>query len=100
MDRKEAIRQFKEQKPLRGTYAVRCTATGAVWIGSSRNLGATRNGLWFGLRQKAHLNKVLQEEWNAHGEDAFQYEILESLNTDVLPMAVPDLLKDSFRQWM
>jgi len=44
-ERKEAIRKFKEIKLLRGTFAVKCTATGRIWVDSSRNLDATRNGL-------------------------------------------------------
>ena len=43
-ERKEVVRKFKERKPLLGVFAVRCTATGLVWVGASRNLDATRNG--------------------------------------------------------
>ena len=99
IDRKEAIRKFKEQKPARGIYAVRCTTTGRVWVGSSRNLDATRNRTWFSLRIGGHIEKSLQEEWNSHGEPAFQYEILETLDPDLLPMAEADLLKGKLTQW-
>ncbi len=98
--RKEAIKKFKEQKPLLGAFAVRCTATGRVWVGASRNLDATKNGSWFCLRNTSHPDRSLQEEWNAHGESAFRYEILEKLDDDLLPLAVPDLLKDSRRRWI
>ena len=100
IDRKVAIRKFKEQKIPRGAFAVRCTATGQVWVGSSRNLDATRNSFWFALRIGSHLDKSLQAEWNAHGEPAFQYEILEKLDDDVAPLGIPDLLKEKRLDWI
>ena len=100
LSKKEAIRKFKEQNPSRGVYAIRCTATGRVWVGSSRNLDATRNGAWFMLRTGGHIDKPLQAEWNAHGEPAFQYEILETLDPDLHPMAAADLLKSKSHGWV
>jgi len=93
-DKKEAIRKFKERKVLVGIFAIRCTASGRVWVGSSRNLDATKNGSWFSLRNGGHIDKPLQEEWNARGEAAFQYEILEILDGDLHPLAIRDLLKE------
>lgn len=98
--KKEAIGKFKEQKISLGVYAVRCTATSRVWVGSSRNLDATRNGIWFALRNGGHREKALQEEWNAHGESGFQYEVLEKLADDVSPVNVADLLKAKKQYWM
>jgi hypothetical protein len=99
VDKKEAIRKYKELKPLLGVFAIRCTASGRVWVGASRNLDATRNGSWFTLRTGVHIEKSLQQEWNAHGEPAFQYEILETLDADVLPLAAGDLLKEKLSEW-
>jgi hypothetical protein len=98
--RKEAIQKFKERKPALGVFAVRCTATGRVWVDASRNLDAANNGTWFGLRNGGHRDKSLQEEWNAHGEAAFQYEILEKLAEDVHPLAIADLLKQTRSRWI
>jgi hypothetical protein len=100
LEKKEAIRKFKEQKPSLGAYAVRCTTTGLVWVGTSRNLDATRNGCWFSLRSGGHIDKPLQQEWNAHGEAAFQYEILETLEADLHPMAIAGLLKQTRKRWV
>jgi hypothetical protein len=100
VDRKEAIRKFKERKPGLGAFAVRCTATGAVWVGSSRNLDATRNGCWFSLRSGGHPDKTLQAEWNTHGEPTFHYEILETLDEDTHALEVRDLLKEKQRVWV
>jgi hypothetical protein len=98
--RKEAIRKFKERKPRLGAYAVRCTASGRVWVGSSRNLDATKNGSWTALRMGSHIEKPLQREWNEHGEPSFQYEILQVLDDDLQPVEVPDLLKAAKAHWI
>jgi len=99
-ERKEAARKWKERKPIAGAFAVRCTVTGRTWVGAARNLEATHNGCWFGLRIGTHLNRALQAEWNAQGEPAFQFEILEKLDDDVLPLAIPDMLKEKHAHWV
>src|ERR1039458_8590136 len=98
--RKEAVRKFKERKSLLGAYAVRCTVTGHVWVGVSKNLDATKNGSWFTLRNGSHREKSLQDEWNEHGESAFQYEILVGLDEEVHPLEVDDLLKEQKKIWI
>lgn len=100
VSRKEAIKEFKERKTALGVYAVRCTASGSAWVGSARNLGAARNGCWFALRSGGHREPSLQGEWNAHGEAAFTYEILETFDDDLHPMAVPDMLKARRAHWV
>jgi hypothetical protein len=100
MGRKEAIEKCKSRKAARGVFAVRCTATGQVWVGSSPNLDAARNGAWFFLRHRYHHNKALQAEWNTHGEEAFQYEILETLDEGLSAIGVSDVLKEKKRDWV
>lgn len=98
--RKESVRKFKEQKPLLGTYAVRCSATGSTWVGVSRNLSATRNGCWFMLRSGLHQSKTLQADWNAHGESAFEYEILDGTDEEVNPLLIDRMLKEKKAVWV
>jgi len=98
--KKEAIAKFKERKPLLGVYAVRCTASGRVWVGASRNLEAARNAIWFSLRLGIHRERPIQDEWNSFGESAFEYEVLDKLAEDAPAMLVPDLLKDAKQSWM
>jgi hypothetical protein len=100
MDRKEAIREFKERKVPQGIFAVRCTTTGQVWVESSPNLNAAKNALFFFLRHGNHYNKSFQAECNIHGESAFQFEILEKLNDDEPPIGVRDLLKEKKHHWI
>ena len=97
--RRAAIDEYKNRKPRRGVFAVRCTATGHVWVGASPNLEAARNGTWFTLRANAHRDAALQAEWRAHGEETFRYDVLEELDPDALPMSVSDLLKEKKREW-
>ena len=98
--RKELVRQYKELKVQAGIYAVRCTASGRVWVGPSRNLRATKNGLWSGLRAGMHRETSLQAEWNAHGEEAFGYDAVEVLDEDVHALNVFGVLKEKKSKWV
>jgi len=99
MDRKEAAKQFKEQKVPQGIFAIRCRPSGATWVDGSRNLNASRNRSWVELRSGHHRDKPLQAEWNTHGEEAFDFEILETLDQDVSPIVVHDLLNKQKAHW-
>jgi hypothetical protein len=98
-NRKAAIDEFKKREPHRGVFAVRCTETGQTWVGATPNLEAAHNSTWFMLRLGSHRDPLLQAEWKAHGERAFDYEVLEELDKDVQPMLVADLLKEKKREW-
>jgi hypothetical protein len=98
-DRKEAARQFKERKLSPGIYAMRCSATGRIWVDSSPNLDAAQNSQFFQLRQRLHRNKELQAEWNAHGEASFRFEVLENLPEDTPSLNLRDLLAERKQAW-
>lgn len=99
VDRKEAIRKFKEQKTARGAYVISCTPSGKKWVGASPNLTAARNSSWFSLGNKSHIDKTLQAEWNAHGEAAFLFQVLETLGEDVAALNLRDELKAINAKW-
>ena len=98
-DRKEAAREFKERKPSPGIYALRSNPTGQAWIDSSPNLVAAQNSQFFQLRQNLHRNKELQAAWNAQGESAFTFEILETLPDDTPSLNLRDLLTQRKQAW-
>jgi hypothetical protein len=98
-DRKEAIRKYKERKPSRGIFIVRCVQTGRCWVDFSPSLDSARNRVWFELRHGAHRNNALQEDWNAHGEDSFELEIAETLDPDIAEIAIRDELKRKRKEW-
>jgi hypothetical protein len=77
--RKAAIAAYKEQKVVPGIYAIRCAASGDVWVGEWANIGTIQNRIWFTLRQGAHPNRDLLGAWQQYGEDAFRFEVLERL---------------------
>jgi hypothetical protein len=49
--RKAAIADWKRKDQPMGIFAVRCDATGAVWVGASKTLDKVWNKLSFTLRQ-------------------------------------------------
>jgi hypothetical protein len=100
INRKEAIAEYKNRKIPRGTFSVRFAENGPTWVDATPDLDAAKNSLLWALRHGMHRNKDLQAEWNAHGESAFQYEVLEKLEDDLAPMAWRDLLKDKKKEWL
>lgn len=62
-----------------GVYQIKNTVNGKVFVDSSFNLeGAIeRDRRWLTLG--GHMNSRLQQDWNAFGPDAFQFELLEAL---------------------
>jgi hypothetical protein len=99
--RRQAIRDYKEKKIAPGVYAVRCAASGEVWVGGSRNLDAQQNSLWFGLRTGGHVNRTMQAAWTTHGEASFSFEALERIDDeDLTPLGRADLIKARERHWL
>ncbi|HWA62206.1 MAG TPA: GIY-YIG nuclease family protein [Caulobacteraceae bacterium] len=98
--RRELVEAYKEAKPQRGVFAVRCQATGEVWTGIARDLDKQQNREWFALRQRGHGNKALQALWDVHGPDAFTFEALEAVGgEDLTPAGLADRLKDRELEW-
>lgn len=98
--KRQIARDYKERKVSPGVYALRCAATGEVWVAPSRNLDAQQNGIWFTLRMGSHPNKALQAVWNAQGEASFVYEIVERIDDeDMTPYIVDAALKERTRHW-
>jgi hypothetical protein len=99
IDRKAAIRAYKERPTERGVFSFRCVPTGERWVGSSRDLYASRNSLPFTLRLGRHRERTLQAAWNAHDEGAFQFEVLQVLEADTPVLVLPETLKDAVDEW-
>ncbi len=99
--RREAIRDFKEKKTVAGVYAVRCALSGEVWVAGAPNVEPQHQRHWFGLRIGGHHNRTMQAAWNAHGSEAFSFEILERLDDeDLTPLGRADLIKARERHWL
>ena len=70
-------RVTKELKQKSGIYCIVNTDNQKKYVGSSRNLYQRLQKHRAYLRKNIHENKKLQNSWNKHGEDSFQYFILE-----------------------
>jgi len=99
LNRKALIAQYKEQKSMRGIFAVICGSTGEAWVGTSRNLAAQQNSIWFGLRMGSSPFKSLQGAWNQHGEREFRFEELDRLADDFSEILQKDELKKRQNLW-
>ena len=82
--RRELTAAYKERKARPGVFAVRCTASGQTWVGSSRELANRQNGFWFSLRLGTSLNQAMQQAWRDHGEATFAYEELQVIEGENL----------------
>lgn len=91
--RRAAVAAYKEQKKTPGIFAVRCAASGDVWVGAAPDADNRQNGLWFSLRLGSSPFRSLQAAWTAYGEDAFSFEVLERLTSE-------DVTDYERRNWM
>ncbi len=80
--RKAMIREYKENPPPAGIFKITNTANGKILIGKVLNVQGRINSNLAQLKFGSHRNRVLQEEWNQYGPDAFSFEILDFLKED------------------
>jgi hypothetical protein len=99
-DRKAAITAYKERKVEAGVFALRCKATGEVWVGQAVDLGTIRNRLWFTLGHGSHPVRTLQTAWNAQGGESFMFEELERIAADQPAYARDAALQDRLGHWL
>ena len=97
--RRQIADEFKSRKVTRGIYAVRCSRNGQTWVGSSPNLAAAKNSLWFQLGTGRFRNAPLQKAWQDYGEAAFNLEVLEQFHDEVSPFLLADLYLAGKKRW-
>ncbi len=98
--RRSAVTDYKERKITAGIYALRCLATQQVWAGRAPDLSTIRNRLWFTLRQGANTHRTLQQAWRDHGEQAFTFEIVETLAEEDMEYSRDRMLKQRLNHWL
>lgn len=80
MNRKQELKSsYKQQQFPMGIFQLKNLKNGKILIGSSVNLPAMWNRLQAQLKFGSHLNRDLQQDWQAFGAKNFAYEILEEL---------------------
>src|ERR1044071_3912792 len=79
MNRKQLIREYKESQRPMGVYRVYCSVNAKSLVGTSTDLPSMLNRQQSQLRMGGHPNKMLQSDWNEHGAEAFEFEVLDTL---------------------
>jgi hypothetical protein len=97
--RKLAIADYRKRMSVAGIYAVRCAATGEVWVGQALDLDKIQNPVWFTLRTGNHSNPDLQRAWSTDGKAGLSFEILERLEAEELAYVRDTLLKERLAHW-
>lgn len=98
-EKRAARTAYKERKAAAGVYAVRCAASGEVWVGQTPDLGKVWNRVLFTLRGGMSPHRTLQAAWNANGEAAFAFEPLEQLEEEALDFARQSMLNERTAHW-
>ena len=89
MDRSEIKRAYKQTKRPMGVYRIKNSHNDRIFIGFAADLEARFNRHKAELRFGSHRNKELQQMWNALGEPAFEFEILDVLDHEEKTQADP-----------
>lgn len=79
IDRKAAIRQYKETPRTMGVAVLRNARNGKAFVFAGRDISSLINRNQAQLRLKGHSNRVLQEEWNTMGQECFTFEVVDTL---------------------
>ena len=98
-ERRAAVAAYKERKAIAGIFALRCAASGAVWVGQTLDLEKIWNRIAFSLRAGGNPHRSLQSSWNAHGEEALAFEVLERLEEEPLAFARQSALDSRVKFW-
>ncbi len=77
--KKEMKLKAKEEKPSYGIFQIKNVKNGKLFVNSTPNF-KTLNGLKFMLTTGGHKNKELQTDWDEHGKENFEIEILETID--------------------
>jgi hypothetical protein len=80
INKKQLKQQYKESKPPMGCFSLTCLPEGNRYIGSTKNLEAARNSLFFRLSVGALQNyPELQKHYTRFGEEQVTFSVLEAL---------------------
>ena len=62
-----------------GIYKIINKKNNVVYVGQSENLNTRFNRHIYRLKRNEHHNESMQRAFNKHGEDIFEYEIIEEV---------------------
>lgn len=72
-------RQYLATTTRAGVYAIRNQVTGRALVAGSADVQGTLNRHRFELRYGRHRNAALAQDWAAHGEASFLFEVLDTV---------------------
>jgi hypothetical protein len=85
MDKKEIKKTYKQKLPDMGLYQIRNLVGGKIYIGRAMDLNGKLNSERFQLKNRMHMNRELQQDFNELGEKQFAFEVLDRLQPKLGP---------------
>ena len=79
INKKEIIKEYKNQKHPAGIFAVKNKPENKMFIGNSLNLPAKIRGITFELEMGKHAYSNLAEDFKRLGKDQFEISILDEI---------------------
>lgn len=79
INKKELIKEYKNQKHPAGLFAVKNKAENKMFIGISLNLPAKIRGITFELELGKHTYQNLAEDYKRLGKDKFEIFVLDEI---------------------
>lgn len=100
MDRKEAIRAYKDTPRPMGVFVVRDRSSDVYHLGTSIDLPSMLNRVRFQLDMGSHPHRTLQQAWNRTGGESFEIAVLDTLEPSEDPGYDPtDDLAELLAMW-
>lgn len=75
--RRALLRQYKDSRLPAGVFSLTNQVNGRIYVGGSLNLEGAMNRMRFELKLRSHRNKAMQQDWIAHGAEAFSFAVLD-----------------------
>ena len=78
---KEKREIYKSMKFRAGIFGIVNKKSNRVFLKIARDLDRAFNSDHFQLKMGSHINRPLQNDWNALGEENFEFRIIDELET-------------------
>lgn len=99
--RRQARMEYKQMTHPKGVYQIKNTINGRILIGHSMNLEGNKNSYPTKLEFDSHHHQLLREDLKAYGTEAFEFEVLETIDTNEIPEAMwRDEVKKLEDKWL
>lgn len=79
LNKKELIKEYKNQKHPAGIFAVKNKPNNKIFIGKSLNLPAKIRGITFELEMGSHAYSNLAQDFKRLGKEKFEISILDEI---------------------